>query len=153
MAGQKKSKLQGEVPMEILGMLAGAGISAGVGIIGKALGFWQASGVTQGELAIRLQQMKEEWEKVNKVLEKTSGDFEGKFTKTIGEHQALLLMVTELQARQNVTNQMVLDGMKSLNAKMEAHDTRFANMEHQTREFQTIQSLMRELLDEVRNRK
>jgi len=72
---------------------------------------------------------------------------DAQIAKTISEHQALLLMVTELQARQNVTNQMVLDGMRALNSKMEAHDVRFSNMEHQTREFLTIQNMVRELLD------
>ncbi len=142
-----------DVPMDILAMLAGAGITAGSGLIGKALGFWHNTGVSKIELELRLSQMKSEWERTNKELEKTGSNAETKFAKTISEHQALLLMVTELQARQNVTNQVVIDGMKSLNAKMESHDIRFLEMEHQSREIQTTQAMIREILQEVRSQK
>lgn len=141
----------------ILTMLAGAGISAGAGMIGKALGLWKDTGVSKIEMELRLAQMQKEWERTNRELEKTAGSADAKFVNTISQHQALLLMVTELQAKQNITNQVVVDSIKALTGKVEQiesrSDARFTSMEHQTREFQTTQNMIRELLDEVRTRK
>lgn len=152
--GAQKRTVRDEAPMDpIVTMLMGAGLSAATGLMAKAFGLWKDTGVSKAEMELRLAQMQKEWERTNRELEKTAGTADGKFASTIAQHQALLLMVTELQAKQNVTNQVLIDGMKSINAKMEGHDTRFGNIEHQTREFQTTQSMIRELLEEVRARK
>ena len=108
--------------MDVVGMLTGAGLSAGVGIIGSALGFWKNSGITEAQLQERLQQMKEEMKRSAETLERSTHDFNDDLKQTIAELRAVVVTVASLQGSQDVTNKVTEKLLDSLARKTENHD-------------------------------
>lgn len=110
------------VPMDVMAMLTGAGISAGVGIIAKAVGFWRDSGVTEAQLGERLAQMKEEMRKTAETLGKSTSETNDGVKQTVAELRAVVITVASLQASQDVTNRVNEKLFDSLTRKSENHD-------------------------------
>lgn len=139
--------------MDVIGMLTGAGISAGVGIVAKAFGFWNSAGITEAQLQERLAFLKEEMKTSAVVLAKTTSDFNDDLKQTIAELRAVVLTVAKLQSSQDVTNMMVMRSVESLLKKAEQHDDRIAEANHKFAEIQTTQSMIRSILDELKKSK
>ena len=108
--------------MDVMAMLTGAGISAGVGIIGKVVGFWKDSGITEAQLQERLVQMKEEMVKTADSLGKSTRENNEVFRSTVAELRAVVITVASLQASQDVTNKVTEKCLDTLTRKSENHD-------------------------------
>lgn len=110
------------VSMDIVAMLTGAGISASVGIVGKVLGFWKDSGITEKELKDRLDQMKAEMDRTADSLGRKTSDFNSDLKQTIAELRAVVITQASLQSSQDVLNKITEKMLDSLARKAENHD-------------------------------
>jgi len=128
--------------MDIAAMLTGAGLSAGVGIIGKVLGFWKDSGVTEAQLQERLQVMKSEMAKAAESLAKTTDDLNRDLREALSEQRAVLIMVAKLQSGQDVINQVTSKTLDAIIAKADQRD----------RMIQETQGMIGQILQEVRHK-
>jgi len=138
--------------MDVIGMLAGAGISAGAGILAKAVGFWKDTGITERQMEERLETLKAEMKVASAALEKTKNEFNDDMKQTIAELRAVVLTVAKLQSSQDVTNLMMARSMESLVRKSELHDERILEANHRFAELQTTQSMLRTILEEMQKR-
>jgi esterase/lipase len=131
-ATKQSERLEG-VSMDVMAMLTGAGISTGVGIIAKVLGFWKESGVTEAQLQERLATMKEELRKTTETMKeetrktaenvgRTTAEFNDGQKQTVAELRAVVVTVAALQGSQDVTNKFTAQLLDSLAKKAESHD-------------------------------
>lgn len=108
--------------MDITALLTGAGISTGIGIIGKVVGFWKDSGVTAAQMEERLNTFKDELQTSVATTKQTTADFNTHLKETVSELRAVVLTVAKLQSSQDVTNVMVNKTLESIVHRCEAND-------------------------------
>ena len=118
------------MPIDVLAMLTGAGISAGVGIVGKVLGFWKSAGITESQLQERIGVMKEEMRKTADELSRSAQGTDGAMKQTLAELRAVVVTVASLQASQDVTNKVTEKLLDSLERRSENHDRLFNEMQN-----------------------
>jgi hypothetical protein len=125
-----------QADMDIQQILLTAGIGAGTGVISGALLHWRNSGISEALFKERIEGIKEEW----RIARQNTG---GDMKQTITELQALVVLVTKLQASQDVTNIMTAKAIEGLLHRCEG-------LEHNYAERTTTESLMKELLDQLK---
>lgn len=118
--------------------LLGSGVGAGVAA--TALQFWKNAGITEAQLNERITFLKEELKRGQDLQTKGDEEFKANLKETINEIRAVVLTVARLQSSQDEINVVTTKALDSLVKKAEEHG-------HKIVELTTTQSLMREMLD------
>lgn len=134
-------------PVAVESLLSGLiGTGVGAGIVGAALGFWRNSGITEAQLNERIGFLKEELNRGQDFQTRGDEEFKANLKETVNEIRAVVLTVARLQSSQDEINVVVTKALDSLTRKAEEHG-------HKIVELTTTQSLMREMLDLLKERK
>jgi hypothetical protein len=99
-----------------------------VGIVGKVLGIWKDSGITEAQLQERLNLMKEEMTRGAVSHEKGEAQFRGDLVSAISELRAVTLTIAKLSSGQDIINSVTTKTLDSLSRKMDEYDKQVAEL-------------------------
>jgi len=129
-----------DMAVDVVALLSGAGISGAFALAGNMLGWWKKSGITEAELATRIDALKLDLQTAAKIAEKDGGSFNQALKDAIIDLRGVTMNLARMSSSQEQINLFTSKTVEAITRTQETHA-------HMLNELKTSISVLKEILE------